>query len=62
MNQLLLLSDVSKTLDVKPYQITYLFTSRKIPDTARLGTRRVFTKDDCVRVAAALGLIWRDMA
>lgn len=58
MTTLFLLSDVSTRLNVKPYQITYLFTSRKLPDTARLGNRRVFTTDDCERVAAALGLIW----
>ena len=55
-DKLMLLGEVSKLLDVKPHQIVYLFTSRKVADVPMLGNRRVFRPGDIRRVAKALGI------
>lgn len=56
--KLLLLGDVAKLLDVRPHQIVYLFTSRKIKEVPMLGNRRVFRSSDVRRIAKALGVEW----
>jgi len=54
--QLFLISDVSRQLNVPPHRIAYLFTTRKLSEPQmRLGNRRVFTITDVQRVAKALG-------
>jgi DNA-binding transcriptional MerR regulator len=53
--QLFLISDVSRQLNVPPHRIAYLFSTRKLPEPKlRLGNRRVFTVADVKRVAKAL--------
>lgn len=53
--QLFLIGEVSRQLNVRPHRIAYLYTTRKLPEpTLRLGNRRVFTKDDVRKVAKAL--------
>jgi DNA-binding transcriptional MerR regulator len=50
-----LLGDLARLLDCKPHQITYLLTSRQVPEPAlRIGGRRMFTAEDVERVRAAL--------
>jgi hypothetical protein len=54
--QLFLISDVSRQLNVPQHRIAYLFITRKLPEPQlRLGNRRVFTLSDVQRVAKALG-------
>lgn len=54
--QLFLISDVSRKLNVPPHRIAYLFMTRKLPEPQlRLGNRRVFTLEDVRKVAKALG-------
>jgi len=56
MQQLFLISDVSRQLNVPPHRIAYLFMTRKLAEPQlRLGNRRVFTMEDVRRVAKALG-------
>jgi DNA-binding transcriptional MerR regulator len=53
--QLFLISDVSRQLNVPAHRIAYLFMTRKLPEPQlRLGNRRVFTLADVQRVAKAL--------
>lgn len=57
--ELYLISDVARTLDVPPHRVAYLFLTRKLEEPKlRLGNRRVFTHDDATRVANALGKSW----
>ena len=45
--QLFLISDVSRRLNVPQHRIAYLFMTRKLPEPSlRLGNRRVFTLTD----------------
>jgi len=54
--QLFLISEVSRQLNVPQHRIAYLFMTRKLPEPQlRLGNRRVFTLADVQRVAKALG-------
>ena len=54
--QLFLISDVARQLNVPPHRVAYLFMTRKLPEPRlRLGNRRVFTPEDVRRVAVALG-------
>lgn len=54
--QLFLISDVSRQLNVPQHRIAYLFMTRKLPEPQlRLGNRRVFTLADVQKVAKALG-------
>jgi hypothetical protein len=54
--QLFLISDVSRQLNVPQHRIAYLYMTRKLPEPSlRLGNRRVFTLTDVQRVARALG-------
>jgi DNA-binding transcriptional MerR regulator len=54
--QLFLIGDVSRRLDVKPHRIAYLYLTRKLQEPAlRLGNRRIFTEADVKRIAEALG-------
>lgn len=55
MQQLFLISDVARQLQVPPHRVAYLFMTRKLTEPAlRLGNRRVFTIGDVQRVAKAL--------
>ena len=57
--ELFLISDVSKRLDVPPYKVSYLFLTRRLVEPKlRLGNRRIFTNGDAKRVAKALGKTW----
>ncbi len=57
--ELFLISDVAKRLDVPPHRVAYLFLTRKLPEPKlRLGNRRLFTIGDAKRVAKALGRTW----
>ncbi len=57
--ELFLISDVAKRLDVRPHRVAYLFLTRKLVEPKlRMGNRRVFTNGDAKRVAKALGLKW----
>lgn len=54
--QLFLISDVARQLQVPPHRVAYLFMTRKLTEPQlRLGNRRVFTIGDVQRVAKALG-------
>ena len=58
--ELFLISDVAKRLDVPPHRVAYLFITRKLSEPRlRLGNRRVFTNADARRVAKALGRPWQ---
>ncbi|HLW65255.1 MAG TPA: MerR family transcriptional regulator [Gemmataceae bacterium] len=53
---LYLISDVAKRLDVPPHRVAYLFLTRKLAEPKmRLGNRRIFTEADVRRVCKALG-------
>ncbi len=57
--ELYLISDIARRLNVPPHRITYLYMTRKLPEPKlRLGNRRVFTNADARRVAKALGRTW----
>ena len=54
--ELFLISDVARRLDVPPYKVAYLFLTRRLVEPKlRLGNRRIFTNGDAKRVAKALG-------
>jgi DNA-binding transcriptional MerR regulator len=54
--QLFLISEVSRQLNVPQHRIAYLFMTRKLAEPQlRLGNRRVFTLEDVRKVAKALG-------
>ena len=54
--QLFLIGDVARRLNVAPHRVAYLFLTRKLPEPQlRLGNRRIFTEADVRRVAEALG-------
>lgn len=54
--QLFLISDVARQLNVPPHRVAYLFMTRKLTEPQlRLGNRRVFSLGDVQRVAKALG-------
>ena len=53
--QLCLIGDVSRKLNVPPHRIAYLYLTRKLPEPElRLGNRRVFTEADVRSIAQAL--------
>jgi hypothetical protein len=53
--QLFLISDVARQLNVPPHRVAYLYMTRKLPESAlKLGNRRIFTLADVQRVAKAL--------
>lgn len=57
--ELFLISEVAKRLNVAPSRIAYQFVTRKIEEPSlRMGNRRIFTHDDARRIANALGLTW----
>lgn len=59
--QLYLISDIARRLDVRPHKVSYLFLTRKLEEPAlRLGNRRIFTVADARRVAKALGKTWEE--
>jgi MerR-like DNA binding protein len=51
-----LLSDVARMLRCMPHQIVYLLATRKVPEPARLGNRRLFRQEDVRRIASRLGI------
>ena len=51
-----LLGEAAGMLDCKPYQITYLLATRKIPEPMRIGGRRIFTVTDLNRIAKMLSV------
>ena len=54
--QLFLISDVARQLNVPPHRVAYLFMTRKLPEPGlKLGNRRIFTLADMQRIARALG-------
>lgn len=54
--QLFLISDVARQLNVPPHRVAYLFMTRKLTEPQlRLGNRRIFTLADVQRIAKALG-------
>jgi DNA-binding transcriptional MerR regulator len=54
--QLFLISEVSRQLNVPAHRIAYLYSTRKLPEPQlRLGNRRVFTLTDLQRVAKVIG-------
>jgi DNA-binding transcriptional MerR regulator len=55
--QLFLIGDVARLLNVPPHRVAYLFITRKLPEPQlRLGNRRVFTLAEVQKVAKALGI------
>lgn len=53
--ELFTLKDVAELLDVPPYRITYLITSRQLPDSKmRVGNVRVWTKPEIDVIAQKL--------
>jgi hypothetical protein len=47
-----ILSDVARILGKKPHQVTYALTSRAVPEPEqRVASRRLFSRDDIVRLA-----------
>ena len=57
MEELMLIGDVAKILDVQIHRISYLYTSRNIKkEPRRLGQRRVFDATDLSHIASALGI------
>jgi hypothetical protein len=58
MDQFYLIGDVARMLDVPRHRITYLFVSRRLEETLRIGNRRMFTPADVNAVADALNVPW----
>jgi len=55
--QLYLLGDVSRRLNVAPHKVTYLYVTRRLKEPElRLGNRRIFTDGDICRIASALNI------
>lgn len=58
-DELFLISDVARRLEVPPHRVAYLFLTRKLVEPKlRMGNRRIFTHNDAKRVAKALGKTW----
>lgn len=52
MDDRYILSDVSSILGKKPHQVTYALTSRAVQEPEqRVANRRLFSRDDIVRLA-----------
>lgn len=58
MNQTYLMGELSKRLNVPPYRIVYLYTTRRLPEPERIGNRRIFSEAEARKVAKALGVAW----
>ena len=58
MKHTYLMSDLSKRLNVQPYRIAYLLTTRQLPEPKRIGNRRIFNETEARQVAKAMGLSW----
>ncbi len=54
--QLFTLSDACRILGVKPYILTYLMSTKKVPEPQRISGRRMFTHDDLSTISLALNL------
>lgn len=50
------LKDAARILRVQPHVLTYVFSTRKLPEPMRLGGRRVFTAADLARINEFLQL------
>ena len=61
IEELYLIGEVSRRLDVPAHRIAYLFLTRKLAEPElRLGNRRVFNETDVKRIAQALGLAQKE--
>ncbi len=58
MKNTYLIGDLSKRLNVPPYRIAYLYTTRQLPEPERIGNRRIFSEADARQVAMLLGVAW----
>ena len=57
--ELFLISQVADQLQVPAHRIAYLLMTRKLAEPKlRMGNRRIFSHEDCKRVALALGMTW----
>lgn len=56
-DQLLLSGEVCKLLNIPRYKLTYLFENHRIPETSRIGGKRVFSPEDVLNVKKALSKI-----
>jgi hypothetical protein len=54
--QLFTLADACIILGVKPYVVTYLLATKKLPEPQRIGGRRMFTDEDLSKLSAVLKL------
>ena len=61
MRHTYLIGDLAKRLDVPPYRIAYLLTTRQLPEPMRIGNRRIFNETQARQVAKALGIRWEDI-
>lgn len=52
--RLFLLREAAEYLNCKPYQITYLLNTKKVPEPKRIGGRRCFCVGDLLRLAEQL--------
>lgn len=44
-------TEAARLLDVQPYQITYVHTTRKVPEPRRVCSRRAYSKTDLIALA-----------
>ena len=56
MQELFTLRDISNLLDIQQHRITYLLVSHKVQEPIKVAGRRMFTKDDILRLASYLNL------
>jgi len=54
--ELYTLADAARILAVKPYIVTYLLSTKKIPEPLRISGRRMFTVEDLARIDEFLKL------
>ena len=57
-DDLYLISDIAKRLDVPPHRIAYLYMRRTLVEPLRIGNRRMFSDSDAIKIAEALGKTW----
>ena len=50
------MSDAARVLHTQSYRISYLLSTRQIPEPMRIGGRRVFTTADLTRISEVLDL------
>ncbi len=54
--QLFTLADACNILGVKPYVLTYVLATKKVPEPQRISGRRMFTHDDLSNISLVLKL------